>query len=613
MSIAQVMNIRQNLNKIFGENQGIWEYRNFENEFICYTVRTSHLHKGNWEKRVTPWTFQNNKWTNKFFEDVKNKLIYNEHLLKIHPDKAVLIVEGEKTTDAGSELFPEYVCISWMGGCKAVKKVILDPLKNRKIILVPDNDDGGYEAMQYLYDELRKLNCDVAFVDIKRLGVPEKWDVADLNDDYGVIESQDVFDLIRNTSFNNKDLPIYYKLMDKQTFPDLSSKFNPINTSENIEELRKFYGLQIKFNMMTRKIECTAEGQLYSLQNKNDCFFTYISNLCVRNGVPKVDLHNHLIYLADKYRYHPAMEWIESKRWDGTPRLDMFLNTITTDNQNQSNKLIYRWMVGCIAALYTPEGISLEGMLVIQSPQKMGKSHWFLNLVPKEKRNLLIDSESINCADKDDIKRVTGRWLCELAEIESTIKKSSIEDLKAFITKSVDCYRVPFGRTDQEYPRMTSFYGSVNSPEFLMDQTGNRRFWCVSATAINHDHKMDMQQIWSEVKKLFDDGANYRLTEEEQNIVNEENEVFTILDPLEQAILNAFDWGCPYRNYPMTAAEVLAKLGITIAHHKINGFTKKIGSILRKLLKTKPRKSHNKLIFDMPNCIIENKLDNIRY
>jgi 5S rRNA maturation endonuclease (ribonuclease M5) len=613
MSITHVVNIKQDLNKIFGENQGVWEYRNFENEFICYTVRTQHLHKGNWEKRVTPWTFQENKWMNKFFENVPNKLIYNEHLLKIHPEKTVLIVEGEKTTDAGTQFFPDYVCISWMGGCKAVKKVILDNLKNRKIILVPDNDEGGYEAMEYLYQELRKLDCDVAFVDIKRLGVGEKWDIADLNDDYGVIASEDVFDLIHNTSFNNKDMPIYYKLMDKMSFPDLSPKFNPINTSENIAHLSQFYKLNIRFNLMTKDVECEAEGQLYSLQNKSDCFFVYLSNLCVRNGVPKIDLHNHLTFIADKNRYHPAIEWIESKSWDGVSRIHDFLNTIQSDNQEFSNKLLYRWMLGSIAALYTDGGVSLEGMLIIQGAQKIGKSYWFINLVPKNKRHLIIDGESMNSNNRDDIKKVTGRWLCELAEIESTIKQSGNEELKKFITRSEDTYRAAYARTDKTYPRMTSFYGSVNNSTFLTDQTGNRRFWCIPATSINFDHKMDMQQVWAEFKILYDKGESYRLSDEEQNAINQENETFTIRDYLEESIIDAFDWSSPYRLNPMSSKDVLSKLGIDIKNHTIDNLSRKIGSILSKLTQKKGRRSNSKIIYDMPDCLIVKNINNFNY
>lgn len=128
MSVSQVVNIKQslaanvpaNVPAIFGVNQGYWEYLNYDGEFVCYTVRKwNHLDNN---KVVTPWTLEDGKLVNRWFKAVSTRPIYNEHLLKIHPDKTVLIVEGEKTTDAATKLFPEYVCISWLGGSKIVKK-----------------------------------------------------------------------------------------------------------------------------------------------------------------------------------------------------------------------------------------------------------------------------------------------------------------------------------------------------------------------------------------------------------------------------------------------------------------------------------------------------------
>jgi len=416
-------------------------------------------------------------------------------------------------------------------------------------------------------------------------------------------------DVNESYSIENIGNPIYLKTMDPILFPDLSEKFNPLNTSDNTEALRRFYELDIKYNMMSRKIECHADGKNFSLQNKNDCFFTHVSNLCVRNRVPKADLSSHLVYIADQHRYHPAIDWIESKPWDGIDRIKDFVNTITTENQEDSNKLLYRWMIGCIAALYTPGGVSLEGMLVVQGEQKIGKSYWFINLVPKEQRHLIIDGEAINSADKDDVNRVTSRWLVELAELKSTIAKSSVEDFKRFITRSTDTYRKPFGRNDSDFPRMTSLYSSVNDPEFLVDPTGNRRFWCISATHINHSHGMNMQQVWAQFKRDWDNGENHKLTQDEQDIVNENNPSFTTIDPLEEAILDAFNWGDPNRNYPMTASAVLEKVGITLISSQMPSYSKRVGLLLRKITKTKSRKSNGKKVFDMPFCYNNKRTD----
>jgi putative DNA primase/helicase len=69
------------------------------------------------------------------------------------------------------------------------------------------------------------------------------------------------------------------------------------------------------------------------------------------------------------------------------------------------------------------------------------------------------------------------------------------------------------------------FYGSVNENEFLSDSTGNRRFWVVRVKSINYNHKLDMQQVWAEVKSQhYDAGEGWFLTGHERELLNESNE-----------------------------------------------------------------------------------------
>ena len=82
--------------------------------------------------------------------------------------------------------------------------------------------------------------------------------------------------------------------------------------------------------------------------------------------------------------------------------------------------------------------------------------------------------------------------------------------MKAFITKSVDEFRVPYGKTSVQYPRMTSFCGTVNDDEFLVDQTGNRRFavipldddFYIEYTKIK---EFDFLQLWAEINSIIGD------------------------------------------------------------------------------------------------------------
>ena len=66
-----------------------------------------------------------------------------------------------------------------------------------------------------------------------------------------------------------------------------------------------------------------------------------------------------------------------------------------------------------------------------------------------------------------------------------SFNRSQIETIKSYVTRQVDIYRPPFGRHDIEVPRQCVFAGSTNSDAYLVDTTGNRRFWPVKVGKID--------------------------------------------------------------------------------------------------------------------------------
>ena len=72
-------------------------------------------------------------------------LLYNRDLLAAHPEKPVLIVEGEKTAEAGAAL-TDFVVVTWNGGHQKAKQVDLKPLKNREVFIFPDDDHQKYKG-----------------------------------------------------------------------------------------------------------------------------------------------------------------------------------------------------------------------------------------------------------------------------------------------------------------------------------------------------------------------------------------------------------------------------------------------------------------------------------
>lgn len=82
------------------------------------------------------------------------------HELSLQAGATVVLCEGEKAADAATELFPDYVATCWPNGSNAWHKADLSPLKNRKVILWPDNDPSGTTCMDAVAKKLEAIGAE---------------------------------------------------------------------------------------------------------------------------------------------------------------------------------------------------------------------------------------------------------------------------------------------------------------------------------------------------------------------------------------------------------------------------------------------------------------------
>lgn len=108
--------------------------------------------------------------------------LYRLPELTDRPDAPVLVVEGEKAAEAAALLFPSHAVVSWSNGSKAIPQVDWQPLAGRSVVLWPDNDAAGRQAMATLAARLLQLGSTVSVADYPADSVPEGWDLADAND-----------------------------------------------------------------------------------------------------------------------------------------------------------------------------------------------------------------------------------------------------------------------------------------------------------------------------------------------------------------------------------------------------------------------------------------------
>ncbi len=161
-----------------GAPSKVWRYTDLFGNLIGFVCRFD-LPEG---KQVLPYTLRYNgkhyQWMWKGFD--KPRPLYNQYALINNPDKIVLIVEGEKTCDAAIKLFPEFVCVSWMGGARAYQHSNWSVLKGRNVISWPDADEPGITAMLEISRLLFGVATRIRTVAITNL-IPRHWDLADYN------------------------------------------------------------------------------------------------------------------------------------------------------------------------------------------------------------------------------------------------------------------------------------------------------------------------------------------------------------------------------------------------------------------------------------------------
>jgi len=154
-------------------------YRNEINQIIGYAGRFE-TGEG---KEVLAFTYfeQNGRlgwhWSEKGWNGVKP--IYGVEKLRKRQKARVLIVEGEKTCDAAQRLFPDLICLSWRGGTGNVSYVDWSTLKDRDVIIWPDNDGHGIVAAKHIAKSIGN-----AIIIEPPKWKPAGWDLANAEEDH---------------------------------------------------------------------------------------------------------------------------------------------------------------------------------------------------------------------------------------------------------------------------------------------------------------------------------------------------------------------------------------------------------------------------------------------
>lgn len=360
-------------------------------------------------------------------------------------------------------------------------------------------------------------------------------------------------------------------------------------TIEGLEQLLISNGIEVRTNLLKKEIEVGGLPLEYSSENALNTFPVYLFDELRKRGVKGANLQiivEFLKFIADKNRYNPVEEFLNSGKWDGVDRLPKLYAILGIENKEKEIYQTYliKWLLQCVALGLntTNNSVSADGVLVLQGPQGIGKTSFFRKLSPFA--GAFLEGAVIDMRVKDSLILATKSWITELGELDSTLKKEQMS-LKAFVTLPEDNIRLPYARTETKSPRRTSFCATVNPDEFLKDETGSRRWWIIPVTSIDLETLFSLgvnwiNQLWFEVFELYKANTGvFRLTKEEREFLQNSNRIFEASLQYEVEILNKLDFDLPFHKWRWyNAARVAEIIGI-------NSDARKVGRALAKIVK----------------------------
>jgi predicted P-loop ATPase len=156
-------------------------------------------------------------------------------------------------------------------------------------------------------------------------------------------------------------------------------------------------------------------------------------------------------------------------------------------------------------------------MLVLEGGQGLLKSTALKTIASLGDDETLFSDVDVNLHSKDTLIDLQGVWIQEIAELDG-LDKADITRIKAFLSRSNDRFRSPYGVETQDHPRRFVFAGTINpgaSAQYLRDPTGGRRFWPVRVQKADIDAlRAARDALWAEAVHRFCAGEAWWLDEE---------------------------------------------------------------------------------------------------
>ena len=347
--------------------------------------------------------------------------------------------------------------------------------------------------------------------------------------------------------------------------PKVIKTFNPENPKEEvtitIDKMQKVDANELlaelesvpknspeafRYNVYTQQIQIGTGEKAKICEGKRSIERYYLELARQNKRVSKDVAFDVVVQVARQNEYNPVTDYLDHVSKNVAPA---YIDRLATkylrpedarfDKPTLYDEMLRKTLIAAVARAYD-EGCKFDNACVIIGDQGARKSTFWSTLGGDFFSDALRDING-----KDSLQVLSSAWIMEWAELEAITNKKMAGDIKSFLSQSTDVYRVPYGKVAEKFKRRGIIVGTSNRQDgFLVDETGNRRFWCVVTTK-TIDNPIDCEAllderdaIWSAACALYDhgNGENLLLSKENQITVNEENKQYIIDNPWKTVI-----------------------------------------------------------------------------
>lgn len=354
----------------------------------------------------------------------------------------------------------------------------------------------------------------------------EDWEKMMIYDEKGFIDR-----------FQKRNIYAFFKYKD-----EYKNKFK-YNTFSGIET---FNSKLMEDHIVTALSLVTEEY----IQNNNESWVKSVTNM-----------------LCHENEFHPIVNALDMlPKWDGKQRLEtFFIDYIGGEDTKLTRNITKKFFYAMFERLFRP-GCRFDHMLITyDETHGTGKSTIVITLLEALQElagNDVEDSGIIALNelgfDKDTVQCLNKAWIAYVDELAKFLKEEP-EEVKKFITLTVDNARLSYARLNKNFPRHCVFYGSTNTKTFIKDTTDEyeRRWWIINCNGKRHESKKwwdenlpseTKLQILAEAYEFWKNEPNYEYNELDEDdietlkMVQKDHTTFSNDDILSYKLLTILDF-----------------------------------------------------------------------